>query len=184
MATLAFARSGRTESCAKAADYLVGLLEAQPHFDRCMYTEGEDSSGVQILQWNQSRQAYYKVGLFVVALVDSYGVTGSQTYLETATAVYRHCTERAVDLWTCMMSHKMVWAASMLHAVTGESHYAEDACRLADHIATLQNPDGSFHYPEVWTQFPPDPWDLVPNLLFQAGLWLVLARDAFRAGAG
>jgi hypothetical protein len=189
MGTLAFARSGRTGSCTRAADYLVGLLESQPDFNHCLYTEWEEpgglvteeASGFPVLRWDQPRQGYYKIGLFVVALVEAYGVSGSQDYLQAAISVYRHCTERAVDLWSSMLSHKMVWAAARLHAVTHEPQYTEDACRLADHLATLQHPDGTFPYPEVWATFPPEPWDLVPNLAFQAGLWLALARDILRS---
>ncbi|MDP7741714.1 MAG: hypothetical protein QGF67_09755, partial [Lentisphaeria bacterium] len=75
--------------------------------------------------------------------------------------------------WTNTFSHKMCWAATTLHAVTGEAGYLEHACRFADHIVGLQQPDDAFTYPEIWPSYPPEPWESLANIGPQFALWIV-----------
>ena len=189
MSLIALACAGRIEASKRAADFLVRLYEAQPALEQCFYTDWHELDGLvmddgpstAILRWDQPKQHYYKMGLFVVALVEAYGATGSSEYLDLAVTGYRLTSERASDLWTNTLSHKMVWAAATLYGATGDQSYIDDACRGADHLITLQQPDGTFHYPEVWNRFPPELWESVPNFAFQIGLWLALSRDALQA---
>jgi hypothetical protein len=70
----------------------------------------------------------------------------------------------------------MCWASTTLHNVTAEPRFAEHSWRYAAHLVTNQHEDGTFHYPESWPVFPPDRWEMIPNMMCQFGLWL--ARTA------
>ena len=188
---VAFACAGRTDACLRVADFLLRLREVQPEPEVCFYTDWHESDGLvttdcaplSALRWAEPKQGYWKMGLFVLAQVAAYRVSGESRYLEAAVGAYRLCTDRAVDLWTNTLSHKMCWAGTRLYAITGERPYLEDACRYADHLVTLQQPDGGVAYPEFWDGYPPDPWESVPNFGCQAVLWVAQTRAAL-AGSG
>jgi len=115
---------------------------------------------------------YYKVGLIVEALVHVHGATGDSNYLDAAVTLYNDTITRATDLWTNTFSHKTSWAATTLHAVTGEVDYLNHACRFADYIVGLQQPDAAFTYPELWPSYPPEHWEGVANICPQFALWI------------
>ena len=189
LAGIGFGRAGRNEACRRVGDYLLQLLAVQPAVNDRFYSDWQQPGGLitneattaSVLQWDQPNQHYYKIGLFVVALLEAYGASGDREYLDGAVKGYRLATDRAVDLWNNTLSHKMCWAAAGLFAATGDAGYAEDACRYADHLITLQQNDGGFHYPELWSSYPPDAMELVPNLMCQLALWVAMARDALMA---
>jgi hypothetical protein len=191
LAGIAFARTGRVSACSRVADFLLRLKDAQPAPEEQIHTTWHEPGGLlkedaevpltATLRWRAPRQHYYKIGLFVLALIHAYGVTGKQEYLKAGASLYRENTKRASDLWTNTLSHKMCWAATTLHTVTGEKHYLEDACRFSDHIVTLQQPDGCFAYPELWDVFPPPSWDMLPNGACQFGLWIARTLQALIA---
>lgn len=182
MSTIALAQCGRVEDCTRSADFLVGLYEGQRDLDTNLCTAWSEPEGLgifgdevpptTILRWAEPSQHYYKVGLFTLALGYSYGATGNTRYLDCGVEVYRRTVSSAVDLFTNTLSHKMCWAAILLHSITGESQYLEHACRFSDHLVSIQQDDGAFNYPELWPDYPPAPWELVPNAGGQFGLWI------------
>ena len=180
MSILALARAGRVAPAQKGAEFLLNLWDAQPAPHEQFYTAWSVPGGlatqevtpVTVLRWSQPKQCYYKVGLYVQALANVYGVTGERKYLDAATEVYNCTISRAADLWTNTFSHKMCWAATTLYAITRQADYVDHACRQADHIVTTQQSDGAFTYPEIWPSYPPEPWDMIPNLGGQFALWL------------
>ena len=191
IATIATARTGRTAASVKAADFLVKLVHAQPAPDEKLYTAWAEPEGLlteehqpaetSILRWSEPGQYYYKVGLFTVALAHVYGATGKREYLDVAVELYRRTVTRAADLWTNTLGHKMCWAATYLHAITGQPEYLQHACRLADHLVAMQYHDGSFTYPELFPTFPPEQWDILPNLGSQFALWIARTLRALEA---
>ncbi|MAE65720.1 MAG: hypothetical protein CMJ18_15735 [Phycisphaeraceae bacterium] len=182
---VALTRGGRIEPARRGADFLLNLLQAQSAPDErfCTTWSAPDTllddprhvDPVTILRWDEPKQHYYKVGLFVVALVHVYGATGESGYLDAATTLYQKTIDRAADLWTNTISHKMCWAAMTLHSLTGKPQYLDQACRFADHIIGLQQADGAFIYPEIWTEHPPENLDVVPNIGAQFALWVTRA---------
>jgi len=189
MSIIALSRGGRIGRAEKGADFLVKLWAAQPACDERFQTAWREPEGLQgveagentVLQWALPKQSYYKVGLFVQALLNAYGSTGRRAYRDVATEVYDHAVAKAEDLWTNTISHKMCWAAVTLHHVTGRSEYLNDACRFADHLLTVQHEDGTFNYPEVWPEFPPPKWEMIPNASCQFGLWIVRVLRALES---
>ena len=187
---IAAARAGRVEAAVKGADFLMKLCEAQPDPDDCFYTawshpeglltSGKDLPETTILRWAEATQHYYKTGILTVALAHAYSATGNQAYLDAAVTAHRRAVERATDLWTNTIAHKMCWSGTMLHAVTGEQSYLEEACRFADHLVTLQQPDGAFAYPEFWPTYPPPQWNSLPNIGAQFALWIARCLNALK----
>lgn len=180
MGIIALARGGRAAPARRGADFLLRLWQAQPARDERFCTAWDEPDGLRsegpgdatVLRWAQPKQHYYKVGLYVQALVNVYGVTGERKYLDTAVDVYGCTVSRAAHLWTSTLSHKMCWAATTLHAITGEADYVDHARRLADHIMSTQQPDGAFTYPELWPSYPPERWEMIPNVGCQFALWI------------
>lgn len=189
MAVFALACAGRVEPSVRGAEFLVELYEVQSAPERVIYTAWADSGGLvkddenaaHTLCLSEPEQHYYKIGLWVMALVRAYSVSGRQRLLDFALAIYRRTVIGAPGLWANTTGHKMAWAASTLYTTTDDPRYLEDACRMADHLATVQQPDGGFHYPEFWPTYPPDPWELQANVGFQFALWIAQARDGLVA---
>lgn len=189
---IAAARAGRVEAAVKGADFLMRLREAQPHPDDCFYTAWSQPAGLltgakevpetTILRWSEPGQHYYKVGILAVGLAHAYSVTANRAYLDAAVAAHRHAIERGADLWTNTLAHKMCWSATVLGAITGDQSYLEGACRFADHLVTLQQPEGTFHYPEMWPTYPPPHWQGLPNVGGQFALWIARCLSALKGG--
>ena len=182
MATIALARAGRVVPCVKGGRFLLSLCQRQPAPEEQFFTawnepgglltEAEEGAKTTVLRWTEPKQHYYKMGLLVVALAQVYGATGERTYLDAATRLYNNTIVRAADLWTNTLSHKMCWAATTLYTLTREPDCLHHACRFADHLVGLQQQDGAFTYPEVWPAYPPQRWELIPNVSAQFGLWI------------
>ncbi len=189
MAAVAFARAGRADEAAAVAEFLLQMLDDQPRPDTVFYTDyhqpgglaTSDPAATSALQWDQPQQHYYKMGLFILALLEAYSVTGEDRYLAAAAAAYRTAADRAVNLYDTTLSHKMAWAATRLFAATFDPYYANEACRYADHLITLQQPDGAFNYPEFWPSYPPPAWESLPNVGCQFAMWIAMARNALTA---
>ena len=188
IATIALARAGRIGPCIRAADFFVELFRAQPDPDEQFYTAWHQPGGLEqgaaetapttVLRWPEPSQHLYKVGIVTMALVSAYGATGNREYLEVGTQLHDLAVARTDHLWTNTISHKMCWAATCLHSVTGKPEYMEHACRFADHLVTLQQENGAFHYPDFWPTFPSEDWSGLPNCGCQFALWIArtLAR--------
>jgi len=187
--TIVLARCGRVEASVRAADFLLRLYESQEELDHGFCTSwrapgGLTSAGIPptaTLSWAEPKQHYYRAGLFVLALTYVHGATADPQYRDCAIALYDRVVTHAADLWTNTLSHKMCWAATLLYSATGQAHYLGQACRFADHLVTLQQANGAFGYPELWPQFPPDPWDKIPNIGPQFALWIARALGRMRA---
>ncbi|RDE08707.1 hypothetical protein [Pelagibacterium lacus] len=186
MSVIGLGRSGRADSAGRGAEFLLKLLAAQPDPERVILTEWQEGKGlvpvesvrnpVSVVDHGQTSQKYFKVGLIVTALAHAYGATGERRFLDAAIATYDQSVSRASQLWDNTAAHKMCWASTTLFAVTGEPRFAQHSWRYASHLVTNQNDDGTFHYPEIWPEFPPQRWEMIPNMMCQFGLWL--ARTA------
>lgn len=192
MCIVALAHTGRRGPSLRGADYLVRLLEEQPNVTEGFNTDwvepdglvtpGESANPVAFIRWSQPAQHYYKIGLYVMSLIHAYGLSAERRYLDAALTVYNAAVERATHLWPNTISHKMCWAASVLHTVCGDDAYLEHAWRLAEHLLSVQQPDGTFNYPELWPTYPPEHWDMLPNAACQFGLWIARTLNALMAG--
>ena len=191
MATIALARGGRVAPCVNGAEYLLRLCQAQPNAAEQFFTAWSEPVGLvtqpgngaqtTVLRWAEPRQHYYKVGLLVVALAHVYGITGERKYLDAAITTYEDTITRASDLWTNTISHKMCWAATTLFAMTHETKYIEHGCRFADHLISLQQSDGAYAYPELLPTYPPERWEVIPNIGAQFALWIARVLKTLEA---
>lgn len=182
MSVIALARTGRVDSALKGADYLMNLGKGQPDLSFGFFTEWLDPIGLveleklsassTVLRWEKQDQHYYKMGLYVVSLAHAFGVSGIRKYLDEAVRMYNETINRAKHLWTNTASHKMCWAATILYSMSDDSPYLEHACRITDHLLSVQQKDGMFNYPEFWSKYPPDNWTAIPNAGTQFSQWI------------
>ena len=70
------------------------------------------------------------------------------------------------------------WSAWTLLGLTHKPGYAEQLFRVADHLVTLQQPDGGFHYPEFWPPYDQVEMEQKINIGAQFATWIALARTA------
>ena len=183
--------AGEDDAAARCGQYLLRLIRAQPSPSRFFFLQWDTGRGLvrdfapasspaHLVTYTYPGQHLYKIGLLARALALVHGVTGESEYLQLAQAYYRKAASDSPDVWTNTLAHKMGWAAWTLACATGQRSYAEDACRMADHLARLQQPDGGFHYPELWTDYAAIPLDMKVNLSAQFATWIALAAEASR----
>jgi len=173
---IALAQTGRVESTVRAADYLCDLYDNQSQMDMCFVTQPPDEQ----LVWSKKSQYYYKIGMFCLALTQAYGATGNHRYLQVAESLHQQVSNRAEDIWQNTAAHKMAWGAEALYAATGDSIYLDHACRICDHLLSVQQDDGAFHYPELWGSHAAVPMALRANIGCQFALWITLAASVLK----
>lgn len=191
MTTIALARAGRVQPCVKGGEFILQLCQAQPNPEEQFFTawslpvglltNSDGEAPTTVLRWADPQQHYYKIGLLVVALAHVYGATDDPKYLQAAVTAYHDTVQRAADLWTNTISHKMCWAATTLFAITRENQYLHHACRFADHLISLQQSDGGFTYPELLPAYPPERWEVIPNIGAQFSLWIARTLKTLEA---
>lgn len=180
---------GRATEAERTGQFLLRLANTQPNIEKEFFLVWHTKHGLQrdfdpahstgyVTQWNQPRQHLYKMGLLIRAFTLLHGLTANDAYLRAAEELYSRVLSRSVDVWTNTLSHKMSWAASTLFLATAKARYAEDACRLADHLFTLQQADGWFHYPEFWPSPEKVTLEQKLNIGAQFASWITLTRQA------
>ena len=120
----------------------------------------------------------YKIGLLARAFALLQGVTGEGDYLELGEAHFERAVANSPDVWGNALAHKLAWAAWTLYGLTGRRSYSEYGCRMADHLVTLQQPDGGFRYPEIWPSYADAPLEAKYNTSAQFSTWIAYTRAA------
>jgi len=186
LACAALCSAGNTEAAEKCGRFLVELVRSQPEPDRQFFFMWDTGKGLiddgdsppgpnRVLEWKKPGQYLYKIGLLVLALTLLHRLHGNASHLDMAREFYRRAVSLSPDLWTNTLAHKMIWAAHALFCVTGDNEYAEHTCRMADHLVTLQQPDGGFHYPEFWPPYSEVAPEQKLNIGTQFASWIAMA---------
>jgi len=184
--------AGNEAAAVKTGRHLRNLVEAQPDPSRRFFAQWDTTRGLirefdpqkatdHVLVYAEPRQRLYKIGLLARAFALLHAMTGEAAYLELAESHYRRAAATSPDVWTNTLAHKMAWAARTLFGLTGRRSYAEDACRMADHLVSIQQADGGFHYPELWPTYGGAPLEPKLNLSTQFATWIVYARAFARS---
>lgn len=187
MACAAFCYSGNLAEADRAGRFLVNLIEAQPKPDthlfvawdtqRGLVTKFDEKAAAQyVIEWAKPRQHLYKVGLFARAFALLHARTGRNEHLQRAESLQKRAIDSSPSVFTNTLAHKLAWSATLLHQLTRNPEYAEQACRYADHLVTLQQPDGGFGYPEFWPPYDRVALDLKINIGCQFSAWIAYAR--------
>jgi len=179
--------AGSEAAALKCGRYLRNFVQAQPDPSRRLFLQWDTSRGLildfdstkataHLLVYAEPRQHLYKIGLLARAFAHLYGMTGEAAYLELAQSHYQKTAAASPDIWTNTLAHKMAWAAWTLYLLTRRRSYAEDACRMADHLVSLQQADGGFAYPELWPSYDDVPMDFKVDIASQFATWIFYAR--------
>jgi len=179
--------AGDEAAAVKCGRYLRKLVEAQPDPSRRFFLQWHTERGLirefdpkeattYVLDYSGRKQHLYKIGLLARALALLNGMTGEAAYLELAESLYRKAAADSPDIWSNTLAHKMALAAWTLWGLTGQQTYAKDIGRMADHLVSLQQADGGFHYPELWSSYDAAPLDPKLNIGSQFATWIVYAR--------
>jgi hypothetical protein len=182
---------GNDTAAARAGDFLRRLVEPQLHAggrllcgwhsERGLMTEFNPKEVLTYaIEQGQPAQYLYKIGLLVRAFTILYGRTGDAADLSLARACQQWAVGGAPDVWSNTLGHKLGWSAWTLFTVTREEEYVAQACRVADHLTGLQQPDGAFHYPEFWPPYPQVQLESKINLGCQFATWIAYAQTMLR----
>jgi hypothetical protein len=183
----ALAEAGKLEEAKRAGEFLVRLIHNQAACDeRFHLVWSTQQKGVvtqfdpqqarlYVIEWNQPHQYLYKIGLLARAFTNLYFNTSNLDYLDFAETFYKRAA-KSPEVWTNTLAHKLGWAAYSLHCQTHKPEYLEGACRVADHVAILQQPDGAFHYPEFWPPYEQVSIEQKFNIGCQFATWIACAR--------
>lgn len=186
-ACAAMCLSGNITEAVRMGVFLQRLVELQPEPERRLVCgwhsgrgllvefEAKDPRGY-VIDYAQPKQFLYKIGLLVRAFALLAGRTGQTHYLELAETIHRRAINNSPDVWTNTLAHKLGWSAHTLGLITGKAEYTEDACRMADHLVTLQQPDGGYTYPEFLPAYDTVTPDLKCNYGAQFTTWIAYAR--------
>jgi hypothetical protein len=159
IACSALCASGNVAEAERVGAFLRRLVDAQPEPDRrflCTWntqrggllTEFDAAQArVHAIEWAQPKQYLYKIGLLVRAFAMLHARTGDARHLEIAERFQRTAVERSPEVGSNTLAHKLAWSGWTLAVLTRKPEYAQDVCHVADHLMTLQQPDGGFHYP-------------------------------------
>lgn len=188
MACAALCVDGERNAATRTGKFLLQLVRAQPNPDREFFflwdtqkgliTKSDpDAERTWMLRWAEPLQLHFKTALLVRAFTLLQSTTGDAEYLKLAENYYRKAVNHSPDLWTNTFAHKMGWAAHDLWRVTRNAQYAEDARRMADHLVTLQQADGAFHYPGLWPTYEQASLEQRINIGAQFATWIAGATS-------
>lgn len=156
---------GDMEKAKTAGDLLLHMIAVQPDLSAGFY-ERIDRKGDPITEFSaekaafyfvsasESNQAYFFVGYPIAYLGLLYRATGEQRYLAGAQAYLSWVLSTSGNVRSFFFSHKVGWGAAIIANITGNTTYARLACDIADHLVSIQQPNGQF-LPElgVFTSF-------------------------------
>jgi hypothetical protein len=182
---------GNDTAATRAGDFLRRLVEPQLDAGRGLLCGWHSQHGLiakfdpkaargYAIDQGRPSQYLYKMGLLVRAFAALYCRTGDAADLDLAKALQQWPVNNAPDVWTNTLGHKLGWSAWTLFTITREELYLEQACRVADHLTTLQQPDGAFHYPEFWPPYAQVEIESKLNLGCQFATWIAYARTMAR----
>ncbi len=179
--------SGNLIEAERTGEFLRRLVRTQPdperrflcvwHTTRGLVTQFDaQQTRVYAIEWDQPQQYLYKIGLLVRALALLHARTGRAEDLDLAEALYRTAVTRSPNVWNNTLAHKLGWAAYTLGVLTGNPTYTAGACGVADRVASLQQANGAFHYPEFWPPYDQVTVEQKCNIGLQFATWLAYAR--------
>ena len=154
MCGLAALYTGRLEIATAVSSWLRMVMAAQPDVPRRLYTVYSRKHGLHtdpgleddpryVLHTAATRDEYiFNPGIAGAFLTRLWQATAEDQWLSLAREFMR-CAEVASDfLLRTVRAGKVAWAASLLHAATGEDSYRQLAVRIGENLLELQAPEG------------------------------------------
>ncbi len=154
---LAAITTGRIAEARRIGDYILALLAAQPDFEHCFYPFYDTRYGLitntapelgpdyfGTFERSAPAQHYWLPGLLMAFLAELYLATGEQKYLDGAIAFFQFGQGCHDDLFSNTLNHQYLWGCARLYHASGNPHCLETAMRIADFLARIQEPDGTW----------------------------------------
>lgn len=172
-AGLALLACGDVAAARRAGDFILKLLDAQPHPDRFYYCSWDVESGLMTDVWGDEdtsairgrkqfclstesdprRELTWLVGKPMKFLARLYDLTGDDRYLAGARALLvffeRLDHERVHNYGSC----KIMWASAELYRHTGETHFAQTAEEIFRWFCETMTPSGIWVH-SLWYRTP------------------------------
>ena len=156
---------GKTAIATKIGDTMVKMIDKQPCFidgnDEKLYfnrfddnlellteeTLNREDGGVKlaaILDCNEKNQCWWSMGYPIAYLAQLYKITGKKKYLKTSETLLNFIINDCCDdVRNNIISHKVMWGASVVANITGKKEYWDLCKDIAFYILnTGQGPAG------------------------------------------
>jgi hypothetical protein len=178
--------TGRLAEARRIGDYLLHLIASQPDLDQRFYpfydtrsgliTEGTPELGPTYFgafERNAPKQHYWLPGLLMAVLADLYLATGEKKYLDGAGTIFEFGEGCHDDLYANTLNHKYLWGCVRLYHATGDLRPLETAMRIADFLARVQEPDGTWWHSGFIPVREQQPPGATVDVTSQFCIWLV-----------
>lgn len=164
---------GKLKAAEKVGEYILKLHKEQPDIDNRYLFVWETGKGL-VDDYNENeaqlyamikgkeKQAYWKSGLLISLMTNLFSATGKKAYLNVAKEHFDFAVNCHDDLWQTAFAHKLCWGSAILYQATGEYRFLEASKKIGDHIISLQQEDGRYHYRDIFKKF--EEQELTPNL--------------------
>lgn len=178
--------TGRLAAARRIGDYFLRLIASQPDLDQRFYPFYDTRSGLIVegepelgpgyfgtFERTAPKQHYWLPGFLMAVLADLYLAAGEKKYLDGARTVFEFGAGCHADLYVNTLNHKYCWGCARLYHATGDPAHLETALRIADFLARIQEPDGTWWH----SGFIPDREQQTPggtvDVTSQFCIWLV-----------
>lgn len=174
-AGLSLLACGRTKVAVAAGDFILRLLDAQPHPDRYYFSSWETGRGLMTDVWGDEDQnaihgrkqfclsaehdpqaeLTWLIGKPMKFLAKLYDATSDNRYLEGANSLFTFYHRLDEGRWHNYASCKIMWASAELYRHTSEKKYADTAERFLNWLCETQHPSGLWVH-SLWYNGPED----------------------------
>lgn len=170
-AGLALLACGFVEEAARAGDFILRLLDAQPEPERFYFSSFQADGRLMTDVWGDEDQNAIRgrkqfclsaeadpraeltwlIGKPMKFLSKLYDQTADARYLAGASYLFDFYHKLGEERWHNYASCKIMWASAELYRHTGEARFAETAARFLDWLCQTQDPSGLWVH-SLWYQ--------------------------------
>lgn len=159
---IALLAMGRREPAVRCGDFLVRMLDDQNGGGEALYLR-RDSSGEIITDMidrpanlysvmiGQTGQAYWYLGMAMVAFAGLYRWTGDEKWKKAGDRVYDIVSRCDDEVYATITNGKVAWGAGAMFAATGDRKFGLLADRIWTWVCETQTPEGVWLRPGAET---------------------------------
>ncbi len=185
--------TGFLEQARWAGDFMVRLLENQPHPEERFYVRADEEARsitkftdeeapFFVVDTRQKRQFYFYYGFPMATLGKLYAATGDERYVRGGARCYDFLLHCAEDRFRMPASGKVGWGSSIMARVTGENRYRGGAIAVADYLTETQHESGAWVHSLIYTQLDEQPPAITFDLVGEFIAWMKLICTELSVG--
>jgi DUF1680 family protein len=111
--------------------------------------------------------------LLIACLSDLHRATGEEEYLQGAVRLFDFALT-SPDIGAAATAHKHAWGCAKLYLATHDPTHLEVGCRVADYLANIQQPDGSWLYHGIFRSLAEQGRAVTVNITSQFSAWVAM----------